>query len=59
MKILDKRELQQTALNHSLDISSKDFIKIHKKCTAEPYSFLVNDATLASDNPLRIRRKSF
>ena len=59
MKILDKRELQQTALNHSLDISSKDFIKIHKKCTAEPYSFLVNDATLASDNTLRIRRKSF
>ena len=59
MKILDKRELQQTALNHSLDISSKDFIKIHKKCTAEPYSFLVNDATLASDNPLRFRKNLF
>ena len=59
MKIPNKRELQQIALNHSLDISSKDFIKIHKKCTAEPYSFLVNDATLASDNPLRFRKNLF
>ena len=23
------------------------------KCTAEPYRFLVNDASLLSDNPLR------
>ena len=39
MKLPNKRELQQIALNHSSDISSKDFIKIHKKYTAEPYSF--------------------
>ena len=39
MKIPNKRELQQIALNHSSDIDTKDFIKIHKKCTAEPYSF--------------------
>ena len=50
MKIRNKRELQQIALNHSSDIHSKNFIKICKKCTAEPYSFLVSDATLASDN---------
>ena len=56
MKIPNKRELQQIALNHSSDINSKDFIKIYKKCTAEPYSFLVNDAMLASDNPLRFRK---
>ena len=56
MKIPNKREHQQIALNHSSDISNKDFIKIHKKCTAEPYSFLVNDATLASDNPLTFRK---
>ena len=55
MNIPNKRELQQIALNHSSDINSKDFIKIYKKCTAEPYSFLVNDATLASGNPLRFR----
>ena len=59
MKIPDERELQQIALNHSSDISSKDFIKIHKKCTAEPYSFLVNDVTLASDNPFRCRKNLF
>ena len=47
MKIPDKRELQQIALNHSSDISTKDFINIHKKYTTEPYSFLVNDTTLA------------
>ena len=59
MKIPDERELQQIALNHSSDISSKDFIKIHKKCTAEPYSFIVNDVTLASDNPFRCRKSLF
>ena len=59
MKIPNKRELQQIALNHSSDINSKDFIKIYKKYTAEPYSFLVNDATLASDNPLRFRKNIF
>ena len=36
MKIPNKRELQQIALNHSSDIDFKDFMKIYKKCTAEP-----------------------
>ena len=53
MKIPNKRELQQIALNHSSDIDSKDFIKIYKKCTAKPYSFSAVDTTLPSDNPLR------
>ena len=56
MKILNKREIQQIALNHSSDIDFKNFIKICKKCTAEPYSFLVNDTTLESDNPLIFRK---
>ena len=56
MKIPNKRELQQIALNHSSDIDFKDFMKIYKKCTAEPYSFLVNDTTLPSDDPLRFRK---
>ena len=51
MKIPNKRKFQQIALNHSSDINSKDFIKIYKKYTAEPYSFLINDVTFASDNP--------
>ena len=56
MKIPNKRELQQIALNHSSDIDFKDFLKIYKKCTAEPYSFLVNDTTLPSNDPLRFRK---
>ena len=53
MKIPNKRELQQIAISHSSDIDFKDFIRIYKKCTDKPYSFLVNDTTLASDDPLR------
>ena len=56
MKIPNKRELQQIALNHASDIDFKDFIKIYKKCTAELYSFLVNDTNLPPDNPLRFRK---
>ena len=26
-------------------------MNLYKKCTGKPYSFLVTDATLASDNP--------
>ena len=55
-KISNKREFQQIALNHSSDIDFKDFIKNYKKCTAEPHSFLVNDATLPSDDPLKFRK---
>ena len=58
MKILNKRERQHIAPNHSSDIKSKDFIKNEKR-TAEPYSFLVIDATLASDNPLRFSKNLF
>ena len=53
MKIPNKRELQQIALNHSSDIHFKDFMNIYKKCTTEPYSFLVNDP---SDDRLRFRK---
>ena len=56
MKIPNKRELQQIALNQPSDIDFKDFITIYKKCTADPYSFLDNDTTLLSDNPLRFRK---
>ena len=56
MKTPNKRGLQKTALNHSSDIDLKDFVNICKKYTAETYSFLVNDTTLPSDNPLRFRK---
>ena len=56
MKIPNKRELQQIALNHSSGIDFKDFMKIYKKCITELYLFLVNDTTLPSDDPLRFRK---
>ena len=43
IKIPNKGEL-------SSDIDFKDFMKIYKMYTAEPYSFLMNDSTLLSDN---------
>ena len=55
-KIPNRRELQDIEINYSSDISTEDFINIYRECTAEPYSFLVNDTTLASDNPLRFRK---
>ena len=58
-KIPNKRELRQIAINHSSDIDFKDFVKIYKKCTDDPYSFLVNDTTLSSDNPLRFRKNLY
>ena len=58
MKIPHKQELQQITFNHSSDIDFGDFINLYKKCIAKPFSFLVIDATLASDNPLPLR-KSF
>ena len=56
MKIPNKKELHKIALNHSSDIDFKGFMKIFRKCTAEPYFFLVNDTTLPSDDPLRFRK---
>ena len=55
-KVPNKRQLQQIAINHSSDTSAKDFINIYRKFTVEPYSFFVNNTTLASDNPLRFRK---
>ena len=55
MKIHNRRELQQIANNHSADIDYKDFLKIYKNCTNEPYSFLTIDTSLPADNPIRFR----
>ena len=55
-KIPSKRKLQQIAINYSSDNNTKDFANICRKCTAEPYSFFVNDTTHASNDPLRFRQ---
>ena len=58
-KMSSKRELQHTAINHSSDINTKDFTNIYIKYTAEPYSLLVNNTTLESNNPLSFRKNLF
>ena len=56
MKIPNKSKLQQIGFNNSSDISFQYFMYLYKKCTAEPYSFLIIDTTFASDNSLRYRK---
>ena len=56
MKIPNKQELQQIVFNHSSDIDFKDFVNLYKKYTTKLCSFLVIDATLASDNPSHFRK---
>ena len=56
MKISNKRELQQTASDHSSDIEFKNFMKVYKDYIKEIFSFLVSDTTLPSDNPLRFTK---
>ena len=53
MKITNKRKLQQIAFNHSAYMDFQEFMNLYKKCTQKPYSFLVNDTTLTSDNSSR------
>ena len=54
MKIPNK--FQQIAFNHSTYMDFQEFMNLYKKCTQKPYSFLVNDTTLASDNSSRFRK---
>ena len=56
MKIHNRKELQQIAIDHSADIDYKDFLKIYRNCTKEPYSFLTIDTTLPADDPMRFRK---
>ena len=59
MKINNRKELQNIAVNHSADIDYQDFINIYRECTREPYSFLTIDTTLPASDPLRFRKSLF
>ena len=59
MKINNREELQNIAINHSADIDYKDFMKIYRECTREPYSFLTRDTTLPASDSLRFRKYFF
>ena len=68
MKIHNKRELQKIATNHSADIDHKDFMKIYRKCTSQPYYLTIDtfnnntiilltiDTALPANNSLRYRK---
>ena len=56
ININNRKELQNTEPNHSADIDYNNFVKIYKKCTREPYSFLRIDTTLPASDPLKFRK---
>ena len=53
---IPKKGIQRMAFNYSSNIDFRDFINLYKKCTAKPYSFLVFDTTVSSDNSLFFRK---
>ena len=59
MKINNKRELQNIAINHSADIDYQGFIKIYRECAVDPYNFLTIDNKLPASDLLRFRKKIF
>ena len=56
MKISNRKELQNIAINHFANIDYKDFMKIYRECIKEAYYFLTIDTTLPSSNPLTFRK---
>ena len=56
MKIPNKQEFQQIAVNQSSDIDIRRLYESLQKSTSKPYSFLLIGTTLASDNPLHFRK---
>ena len=59
MKINNKTELQNIAINHSANIEYKDFMKMYRECTKEPFNFMTIDTTLPTSNSLRFRKNLF
>ena len=57
MKINNKRELQNIAIDHSADIDYNNFVRIYRECIRKPYSFLTIDTTLPASDPLKIQKK--
>ena len=55
-KINNRKELQNISTNHSTDIDYKDFMKVYRECTKEPFNFLTIDTTLPASDSLRFRK---
>ena len=59
MKIKNRGELQNIAINHSADIDYNDFMKVYRECTKESFNFLTIDTMLPASDPLKFRNKLF
>ena len=59
MKIKNRKELQNIAINHSADIDYNHFVMIYRECTRKPYSFLAIHTTLPARDSLRFRKNLF
>ena len=56
MKINNRKESQNIAINHSADIDCNDFVRIYRECTQKTYSFLTTDTKLTASDPLRFSK---
>ena len=56
MKINNRKELQNFAINHSADIHYNNFVRIYRECTRKLYTFLTIATTLPASDPLRFRK---
>ena len=50
MKINNRKELHNIAINHSADTDYQDFMKIYRECTKETFNFLTIDTTLPAND---------
>ena len=53
MKINNRKELQNIAINHSADDDYNDLGRIYRECKRKLRSFLTIDTTLPASDPLR------
>ena len=56
VKIPNKQKFKQMVVSHLSDTDFKGFMNFSKKCIGKPFSFLVNDTNIASNNPFYFRR---
>ena len=59
MRINNRRELQNIAIDHSADIDYQDFINIYRESRKEPDNFLTIDTTLPASDSLSFRKNLF
>ena len=53
LKINNRKELQNIAINHSANNYYNDSVRIYRECTRNPYSFLTIDTMLPASDFLR------